>query len=143
TVELPAVPSFELPPAVAGVHDVRELRVRGGALLGSELTVAGYVVWIYDCVTALSTPKTRLSELQERIDDNPGLCERPKFMLGANPTTPLERALWVVDVPRPPNKRERIALTDVQLRARPPVPEIIVGDFVAVTGTFALASPHG
>lgn len=142
-VELPAVPSFELPPSERGVHDVRELRVRGGALLGGELTVTGYVVWIYDCLTALARPGMTIVELQERIDDNPGLCERPKFALGASPTASPEAALWVVDVPRPPNKREKIALTEVQLRNRPAVPVIAVGDFVAVTGTFARVSPHG
>jgi tetratricopeptide (TPR) repeat protein len=143
TVELPAVPSFELAPAEPGLHDVRELRVRGRALLGSELTVSGYIVWIYDCLTALAKPGMTIVELQERIDDNPGLCERPKFALGASPTASLEAALWVVDVPRPPNKRERIALTDVQLRNRPAVPVIAVGDFVVVTGRFGRSSPHG
>src|SRR5678815_3591146 len=94
TVELPAVPSFELAPAEPGLHDVRELRVRGRALLGSELTVSGYIVWIYDCLTALAKPGMTIVELQERIDDNPGLCERPKFALGASPTASLEAALW-------------------------------------------------
>jgi tetratricopeptide (TPR) repeat protein len=142
-IELPAVPSFELPLPEPGVHDVRALRVRGRALLGTELVVTGYVVWIYDCLTALAKPGMTFAEVQERIDDNPGLCERPKFALGASPTTSPEAALWIVDVPRPPNKREKIALTEVQLRARPRVPVIAIADFVAVTGTFALASPHG
>jgi tetratricopeptide (TPR) repeat protein len=142
-VELPEVPSFELPVSEPGVRDVRELRVRGRPLLETELTVTGYVVWIYDCLTALAKPGVAIAELQERIDDNPGLCERPKFGLGSTPTTLPEAALWVVDVPRPPNKREKIALTEAQLRTRPAVPVIAVGDFVAVTGRFTLMSPYG
>jgi tetratricopeptide (TPR) repeat protein len=143
TLQLPTVPSFELPPEQPGVHQVRELRVRGRRLLGSRIVVAGYVTWIYDCVKAVTKPGMSIVEVQERIDDNPGLCERPKFYLGASPTAAPETTVQVVDVPRPANKRERIALTPVQLRNRPAVPTLQVGDFVAVTGVFALSSPYG
>lgn len=143
TLQLPAVPSFELPLAEPGVHSVRELRVRGRRLLGNRIVVTGYVTWIYDCVKAVAKPGISIVEVHERIDDNPGLCERPKFYLGATPTAAPETTVQVVDVPRPANKRERIALTPVQLRHRPAVPSIQVGDFVAVTGEFALSSPYG
>src|SRR5690606_16746188 len=56
--------------------------------------------------------------------------------------TPHERALWVVDVPRPPNKLEKERLPKEELRAWPKVPKYKLGDYVVVTGTFALQSPH-
>ncbi len=142
-VGLPGVPRFELPPVVDGRHDVRELRVRRDDLLGTELTVQGYVVWIYDCEAALARPGVPAAETRLLIDDNPQLCERPKFYLGATSRGRPEAALWVVDVPRKANKREVIALNAAQLGARPPVPRLAMGDLVAVTGTFALRSPHG
>lgn len=142
-LELPAVPSFTLPPVEDGVHDVRELRVRGRRLLGAELAVRGYITWIYDCVVALAKPGVPKTETQLLIDDNPQLCERPKFYLAPSPRAAPESALWVVDVPRAANKREQIALNAVQLGMRPPVPRIAVGDQVAVTGTFTQQSPHG
>ncbi|MEO7733715.1 MAG: tetratricopeptide repeat protein [Kofleriaceae bacterium] len=142
-IALPVVPSFTLPRAEGGIHDVRELRVRGRRLLGAQLAVKGYITWIYDCVVALTKPGIPKMDTQLLIDDNPQLCERPKFYLAASPRAAPEAALWVVDVPRAANKREQIALSAAQLGMRPPVPRIAVGDLVAVTGTFTLQSPHG
>ena len=143
TLELPVIPNFELPRTAGGVHEVRELRVRRRGLLGAELTVRGYVTSTYDCAQALARPGVPANETRRLIDDNPQLCERPKFYLGAGPHSPPEAALWVVDVPRPANQRERIALSPAQLAARPAAPRLAIGDLVAVTGTFALQSPHG
>ena len=142
-VELPAVPRFELPALEHGRHGVRELRVRGRGLLGTRLTVAGYITWIYDCALELAGPDLSIKEAQRQIDDNPALCERPSFYLGASPRVAPDSTLWVVDVPRAANKREQLALNRAQLALRPAVPRITTGELVAVTGQFALQSPHG
>ena len=139
---LPAVPAFELPVAPAGTHSPRELAVVGKPLLGTEITVTGYVLWIYDCATALRKPGMSRAKAQKLIDDDPTLCERKKLYLGDARDTPLERGLWVVDVPRPPNKLERERLPRQELAAWPKVPRLAVGQYVAITGTFALSSPH-
>ena len=117
------------------MHGVQELLVLGRPLLGTEVKVQGYITWVYNCAR-----ETRLP--QKKIDDDPTVCERPKFYLGAEKTTPPERALWIVDVPRAPNKLERERLPKADLAKWPVVPRLAVGDFVAVTGTFSLSSPH-
>lgn len=142
-VELPAVPAFEVPQVEAGVHDPRELRVQGGAVLDREIKVKGYVVWIYDCARAIATAGEAPRDVQARIDADPTLCERPRFFVGATKDTPPERAIWVVDVPRVPNKLELARLPKAELAAWPKVPKVAVGDYVVVAGTWRLASPHG
>ena len=144
-LDLPAVPGFELAPAEPGFHAPRELRVRGKRLLGTELKVKGYVTWIYDCPAALAAgnPKATRAQILVAIDKDPTLCERPKLYLGDSKTTPRDVALWVVDVPRPPNKLERVHLPKAELAAWPAVPRVAVGDYVVVTGTWEIRSPHG
>jgi tetratricopeptide (TPR) repeat protein len=142
-VELPAVPSFALPAGEPGTHDVRELRARGKPLLGTELVVNGYVTWIYDCARSLVRPGVSLAQAQQLVEENPAQCDRPKFHLGASPGASPAMSMWVVDLPRKRIPRERPTLTVSQLRARPDVPEISVGDHVAVTGVFARSSPLG
>ncbi|HEX5060446.1 MAG TPA: hypothetical protein VFV99_13855, partial [Kofleriaceae bacterium] len=106
-LDLPAVPAFDLPPAPAdGSHTVKELRVKGKKLLDTELTVHGFVTWAYDCKTAIRKPEETDKDLQARIDEDPTLCERPKFYIGDTAQTPPEKSLWVVDVPRPYNALE-------------------------------------
>jgi len=139
---LPPVPSFELPPSEPGFHHPRELRVAGRKLLGTDVQVKGYIVWIYDCTKAIAKPKETPAQTRKRMDEDPTLCERPKFYLGSTKDTALESALWVVDVPRPPNKLEKERLPKAELAARPPVPKLAVGDYVLVTGKYALSSPH-
>ena len=50
-------------------------------------------------------------------------CARPRIYLGSRRGAPVEESMWVVDVPR--------------------LPKLAVGDYVAVTATFDLKSPHG
>ena len=114
-LNLPAVPSFDLPAANAdGSHSVKEMRVKGKKLLDSEITVKGFVTWAYDCPTAVRTPGMTDKDLQKLIDEDPARCERPKFYIGDAADTPAEKSMWVVDVPRPYNKigrascRERV-----------------------------------
>jgi tetratricopeptide (TPR) repeat protein len=141
-IDLPAVPVFEVPAIEGGVHDVRELRVAGRPLLGTSLKVKGYVTWVYDCATALAKPGRTSVQIQQAIDANPALCERPKFYLGASRGAAAERSVWVVDVPRPPNKLERERLPKADLAKWPVVPKIAVGDYVVVTGSWVMQSPH-
>jgi len=142
-VALPPAPRFELPGVPSGLHSVRELRVRGRALLGRELTVAGYIAWIYDCVEALTPPGGSRRKMRQLVDDHPELCDRPKFYLGTQAAAAGDSVLWVVEVPRLPNKRERAGLTPKQLANWPSVPSIALGQRVAVTGKFALRAPGG
>jgi tetratricopeptide (TPR) repeat protein len=143
-VEVPAVPEFELPAAEPGFHGPRELRVHGKPVLGTEIKVKGYVTWIYDCPAALASTNSEATRAQilVAIDKDPTLCERAKFYLGDAKTTSRDTSIWVVDAPRPPTRIERKRLPKSELKAWPAVPKLAVGDYVVVTGTWALQSPH-
>ncbi|HSD88363.1 MAG TPA: hypothetical protein VLB44_12635 [Kofleriaceae bacterium] len=156
-LDLPAVPAFDLPPAPAdGSHSVKELRVKGRKLLDTELTVHGFVTWAYDCKTAIRKPDEDDKALQARIDEDPTLCERPKFYIGDTAQTPPEKSLWIVDVPRPYNtleikrikKKDRIEpdRCEPDELAKKPMesicPPYAVGDEVEITGKFSTSSPH-
>lgn len=141
-IDLPAVPSFELPVTEPGLYDPRFVRVRGKQLLDTEIKVKGYVIWIYDCLSDARSGKETRAQTQRRIDADPTLCERPKLYLGEARDTLRERGLWVVDVPRPPNRLEKQRLPKEELAAWPAVPKYKVGDYVIVTGTLAIESPH-
>ena len=143
-VEVPALPAFDLPVTEPGFRSPRELRVRGRAALGTEVKIKGYITWIYDCsaqLAAVNTEATRAQILMS-IDSDPSLCERPKFYLGDSKDTSQEASIWVVEVPRAPTKSERQRMSKEELRAWPAVPKIATGEYVTVTGTWALRSPH-
>jgi len=154
-LDLPAVPAFDLPPAPAdGGHSVKELRVKGKKLFETDITVHGFITWAYDCATAVRKPDETDKDLQKRLDEDPTLCERPKFYIGDAKDTPAEKSLWVVDVPRPYNKleMERMKKPERNLpdRCEPNekdpkkniCPPYAVGDEVSITGTFKMSSPH-
>jgi hypothetical protein len=142
-LDLPGVPAFDLPqPNSDGSKSVKELRVKGKKFLDQEVTVKGYVTWAYDCPTAIRTENMSDADVQKVIDEDPTKCERPKFYLGDEPSTAPEKSLWVVDVPRPPNKLEKERLPKEEIQNWPAVPPYKVGDEMVVTGTFALSSPH-
>jgi tetratricopeptide (TPR) repeat protein len=143
-VDLPAVPSFELPAVEPGFHGVRELRVHGRPLQGSEVRVKGYVTSIYDCVAvlAITRPQASHAELLLSIDNDPRQCERPRFYLGDAKGASREASIWVVDVPRLPAKPERDAMSPAELAQWPAVPKLAVGDYLIVTGTWSTRSPH-
>lgn len=154
-VDLPAVPDFALPPAPAdGGHTIKELRVKGKKLLDTDITVHGFITWAYDCQTAVRKPEESDKDVQKRIDEDPTLCERPKFYIGDDKATPVEKSLWIVDVPRPYNKleMERMKKPERNLpdRCEPGekdpkkniCPPYAVGDEVEITGTFKTSSPH-
>ena len=135
-VSPPAVPSFEVVGSEPGFHSVPELVFLGKPLLGTEVKVKGYITWIYDCAKA--TGRT-----QQQLDADPTVCARPRFYLGSRRGAPVEESMWVVDVPRLPTKLERERLPKAELAKWPAVPKLAVGDYVAVTATFDLRSPHG
>jgi hypothetical protein len=82
------------------------------------------------------------------------LCERPKFYIGDTAQTPVEKSLWIVDVPRPYNalevkrikKKDRIdpdrCEPDEKDKSKSICPPYAVGDEVVVTGSFKTSSPH-
>ena len=155
-LDLPAVPAFDLPPAPAdGSHTVKELRVKGKKLLDTDITVHGFITWAYDCPTAIRKPgRERQGRAERAIDEDPTLCERPKFYIGDTKDTPAEKSLWVVDVPRPYNalemkrikKKDRIEPDRCEPDEKDPkkniCPPYAVGDEVEITGTFKTSSPH-
>jgi tetratricopeptide (TPR) repeat protein len=141
-ISLPPLPSFELPPSEPGFRSPRELLVAGRRLLGTEVKAKGYITWIYDCVADVRRARETRAQTQRRIDADPTQCERPKLYLGNTRDESRERSIWVVDVPRPPNKLEKRRLPREEIAAWPKVPRLAVGDFVTITGTWALSSPH-
>lgn len=154
-LDLPAVPAFDLPPAPAdGSHSVKELRVKGKKLLDTDLSVHGFVTWAYDCKTAVRKPDEDDKALQARIDEDPTICERPKFYIGDTATTPPEKSMWVVDVPRPYNalevkrikKKDRTepdrCEPDEKDKSKSVCPPYAVGDEVEINAHFATSSPH-
>jgi hypothetical protein len=154
-LDLPAVPAFDLPPAPAdGSHTVKELRVKGKKLLDTDLTVHGFVTWAYDCKTAIRKTDEDDKTVQARIDEDPTLCERPKFYIGDTAQTPVEKSLWIVDVPRPYNalevkrikKKDRTdpdrCEPDEKDKSKSICPPYAVGDEVIISGSFKTSSPH-
>ncbi|MBK7072466.1 MAG: hypothetical protein IPH44_09190 [Myxococcales bacterium] len=143
-VTVPAVPAFEVPkPNADGSHTIKELRVQGQKYLKQEISVSGVVVWAYDCATAIRQPSEDDAAVKKRIEDDPTLCRRPAFYLGDAADTPVERAAWIVEVPRLPTAAEKKNLPKEAIEVWPAVPPYKVGDQVVVTGTWTTSSPHG
>lgn len=147
-LNIPPVPAFDL-----ANKPIKELRVKGKKKLKTEITVKGFVTWVYDCPTTIRQPGEDDKAVQERIDTDPTLCERAKFYIGDDKDTPAEKSLWIVDVPRPYTKLDlkRIKKKDRTdpLKCEPDekkdktiCPPYAVGDEVEVTGMFDLSSPH-
>nr|HEX4317732.1 hypothetical protein [Kofleriaceae bacterium] len=154
TAKLPPVPDFALPATTDGSHSVKELHVRGHKLLDQDVTVKGVITWAYDCATAVRNEGESDKDVQARIDDDPTICQRAKFYIGDSADIPPEKSLWVVDVPRPYNKKEIANIKKEQrtdpLKCEPNedpkkniCPPYKVGDQVEITGKFSLSSPHG
>jgi hypothetical protein len=143
-VTMPTVPPFEVPkPHPDGSHTVKEMRVQGARYLKETISIKGYVVWAYDCATAIRQPDEADEAVAKRIEENPTLCRRPAFYLGDTADTPVERAAWVVEVPRAMTKAEQKNLPKEMVETWPAVPPYKVGDEVIVTGQWLTASPHG
>ncbi len=154
-VDIPPVPDFTLPASTGdGSHSVKELRVKGKKLLDTEITVKGVITWAYDCPTAVRKADQSDKDVADMIEKDPTKCERAKFYIGDDANTPVEKSLWVVDVPRPFNKAEIKNLPKEELKNpaadrcdnRDPkkalCPVYKVGDTVTITGSFKQSSPH-
>jgi hypothetical protein len=122
-VALPPVPSFELPSVPEGFRSIKELRVSGARLFGTQVKVNGVVSWIYDCVTAVGIAGEKKAAVEKRIKKDPTLCEKPHFHVGASRDATEPNVVWVVDVP----KGTKVA----------------VGDRVIVAGAWDQTSPGG
>lgn len=143
-VDMPTVPDFLLPVTEPGFQSPRALQVRSKAILGTDVQVKGYVTWIYDCGAALAEANRHVPRVQllRAMDQDAALCEQPKIYLGDARDTARGASIWVVDMPRAPNRQERLMLAKNQLKAWPEPPRLAIGDYVVVTGTWALRSPH-
>jgi hypothetical protein len=137
-IDLPAPPEFKEPEVNKdGTHSVVEMRRKSGKYMSQQLKLTGYVLYKYDCATVLG---------EKVAKDNPEQCERPHFYLGDDPKTSLERAVWVVEVPRAPRPDEKKALPKEELNDPnlwPPEPKYAQGDKVEVEGTWDVKSPKG
>src|SRR5690349_10201763 len=95
-LDLPAVPDFAMPqPNPDGTHPVSEMRLKGNKFLDTEVKVKGYVVWIYDCATAIRTPEMTDKQLATLLENEPERCSRPHFTVADKPDTPPDRGIWV------------------------------------------------
>lgn len=147
-LDLPAVPDFKMPsPNPDGTHSVKEMRLQGKKYMGKSVPVKGYVLWIYDCATAIRTADMSEKDAQKLIDEDPTRCTRPNFYIGDDPKAPTDKGVWVVENPRPPRPDEKKNLPKEELKAMidayKAVPPFKVGDEVVVTGSWALSSPRG
>jgi len=147
-LDLPAVPEFDIPePNADGTHSVREMRLRGDRYLGTEVKIKGYVLWIYDCPTALRTPEMTDKELQRILRDEPERCNIPHFYLGDEANSPADKSVWIAEVPRAPRKDELKAGDEelvAQMKAAfEAMPKFSVGDQLTVSGTWETSSPRG
>lgn len=143
-LDLPQVPEFKMPqPNPDGTHSPTEMRLKGFKYIDSEIKAKGYVVWIYDCASAIRTPGMDDKAVAKLLKDEPERCQRPNFFLSDTPQLPKEKGIWVVDVPRPPRDDEKKALPREELAKWPEVPKYAIGDEVVIEGKWATASPQG
>jgi len=140
-LDVPAAPGFALPATEPGFYGPSALRVHGKAVLGTQIKVKGYVTSIYDCATELAgaNPRATRAQILAAIDKDPALCERPKVFLGDAKGASRDASIWVVDVPAPPRAVRDRPVRDERVA---PAPRLAVGDYVVVTGTWAIQSPH-
>jgi hypothetical protein len=163
-LDLPAPPDFVEPkPYADGSHSVAEMRLKGQKLLDQQVRVTGYVVLQYDlnvCARelgerlvmkdpALCDGKKDVAACiakvgEKAVEETPDQCDRPYFLVADSPSAGIERALWVVEVPRPLRADEKRDPSLVEaFKNGPQPPSVKVGDKVTVTGTWAIKSPAG
>jgi len=137
-IELPAPPEFQAPqPNPDGTHSALEMRRNSAKFLDQVVKIKGYVVFKYDCIQVLG-PKV--------YKESPDKCERPHFYIADDKDASIERAVWVVEVPRAPREDEKKVLPKEELNNPelwPPEPKYALGDQVEVEGTWSTKSPKG
>ncbi len=138
SLDLPPPPEFVAPqPNSDGTHGALEMRRNSGKFLDQVVKLKGYVVFKYDCIQVLG---------EKVYKDAPDKCERPHFYIADQKDTSIERAVWVVEVPRNPREDEKKVLPKEELKDPniwPPEPVYAQGDEVIVEGTWASKSPKG
>jgi hypothetical protein len=146
-LDLPAVPEFPIPQSNPdGTHPVSEMRLKGNKFLDTEVKVKGFVVWIYDCATAIRTPDMTDKALAALLENEPERCSRPHFTIADKPDTPPDRGVWVVDVPRPLRKDDKLLGKEIEAQMMAEwkaLPPFKIGDEVVVTGKWTLVSMKG
>jgi hypothetical protein len=143
-LDLPQVPEFKMPQANAdGTHSPTEMRLKGFKYIDTEVKVKGFVVWIYDCATAIRTPEMDDKAVEKLLKEEPERCQRPNFFVADSANMEKNKGIWVVDVPRPPREDEKKALPKEELAAWPEVPTYAIGDEIIIEGKWATASPLG
>jgi hypothetical protein len=137
-IELPAPPEFQAPqPNPDGTHSALEMRRNSAKFMDQVVKIKGYVVFKYDCIQVLG-PKV--------YKESPDKCERPHFYIADDKDASIERAVWVVEVPRAPREDEKKVLPKEELNNPelwPPEPKYALGDQVEVEGTWSTKSPKG
>jgi hypothetical protein len=145
--DMPAVPKFELPPPNSdGSHTVKELRVKGRKYFDQEVTVKGYVTWIYDCATAIRTQDMTDEQVAKIIEEDPTRCSKPKVRIGDTADASEEATLKLVELPRYPTAIEKKNLDKKELEDPTiwrPVPPLKIGDEIVVVGEWKQRAPHG
>jgi len=143
-LDLPSVPQFNMPsPYPDGTHPVAEMRLKGNKFLDQDVKVKGYVVWVYDCATAIRTPEMTDDEVQKILSEEPERCSRPNIYIADKAEDPRDRGVWVVDIPRKPRKDEEKVLPKEVLAEMENAPEFEVGQEVVLTGKWSQKSPAG
>ncbi len=141
------VPDFKIPKMDGDNPTPRRLRLLGGKYLGEEVSVKGYVTWVYDCVAAPRNPRDKrgLTDKQwkKKIEDKPSLCWKPHFRIGDDADTPKSKSITIADVPRELRKDEKKRMSSDDLAGYPTVPDIAVGDQLTVSGAWKLRSAKG
>ena len=147
-LDLPAVPDFQIPqPNSDGTHSIAEMRLRGNRYLGTEVKVKGYVIWVYDCATAIRTAEMTEEEVKTILTESPERCYRPNVYLGDEATTPADRGIWLVEVPRAPREDEVKTLDDETLQVMQTqwdaLPAFGEKDQIVAAGMWEISSPRG
>jgi hypothetical protein len=154
---LPDPPAFDPPkPNPDGTHSTRELRLFGDKYLEQPVKAVGYVIFIHDLkVCALdqgekqvaSNPKLCEGKKdvgacaqtigQKIVDEHPENCDKPYFYLADEKNASNARSITVSDVTRPLRKDEENDPDKIaDMKTKPPVPKIALGDQVTVDGTW-------
>jgi hypothetical protein len=166
-LDLPAPPEFKVPqPLADGSQTPTTMRLRWPKFLEQPVKVTGYVVSVYDakkCAHELGAKQVKENPSlcagkgevtdctfkvgQKTIEQEPELCQRPHFYLADAPGASIEKAVLVVDVPRPvrADEKEDFALVQEAKLNPPPDTEKFLTDQtkVTVSGTWSQKSPKG
>ena len=140
-VELPAVPTLDIPEPDGDIHSVRELQLVGAKYFTppQEISLRGYVTWDYDCIRdgGKSGPwdeEWSDSKIKAEIAKDNTLCRKPHFYVGDTPDATDDAVVWVADLPekdQPPAE------------GMPTLTKYAVGDKVLVKGVFDRSSITG